>query len=93
VAELGAWLSRNTQDVDQAIGVMLERFFVDAYAIKNDFPIGLLNKQAGRLLEPPRAARDVRKGFVEPAPSSAFTNPTDLDKVFGPEPAAGGARR
>lgn len=29
--------------------------------------------------------RDVRKGFVEPAPASAFTNPTNLDDVFGPE--------
>jgi hypothetical protein len=29
--------------------------------------------------------RDVTKGFVEPAPASAFTNPTNLDDVFGPE--------
>lgn len=47
-----------------------------------------VEKHIERVTNAPR--RDVRRGFVDPAPASAFTNPTDLDRIFGPEtPAAG----
>lgn len=96
VPAVGLWLAKNVkfEELDGAIGRILDRFFADAYVVKRDYPVGLLEKQVSALLDPPKALRDVRKGFCEPSPASAFKNPTDLDKVFGPEtPAAGGARR
>lgn len=92
--DLGGWLARNSKDLDADIARMLEAFFADSYVQKLDYPVGLLFKQVAKFFSPPAAVRDVRTGFAAPAPASAFTNPTDLSKIFRPRPAkpAGDAR-
>jgi hypothetical protein len=89
---IGAWLDDGVRDgpeFDAKLRRLLDGFFADEWARNATYPIGDLAERTVRYFAPPKPVRDVRKGFVDPAPASAFTNPTDLDSLFGPEqPAA-----
>lgn len=84
VGVIAAWLG-SREDRLAALDSMLTAFFADAWCTEHGYPIGALASDPAKYLAPPTVRRDVRKGFVDPAPASAFTNPTNLDDVFGPE--------
>lgn len=92
--QIASWLDANGGDDPRAVlDRLVAGFFASARAELRGFPIGFLaNDPTEYLIAPPTAPRDVRKGFVAPAPASAFTNPTNLDDVFGPERPRQGAK-
>lgn len=93
---IASWLEplgQSGAEYERLLERMLRNFFGDPYAEKARFSVGLLASQAETWLNPPKPPRDVRSGFVDPAPPSAFKNPTNLDTIFGPEQPAAGSKR
>lgn len=89
-ATIGAWLDEKNGDHEKLLSRMLDGFFADAWALEHGFPLGALAGDPSRYFSPPKARRDARSGYLAPAPASAFTSPTNLDDIFGPETSAGG---
>ena len=89
-ATLGAWLDQKNGDHEKLTVRLLDGFFRDPWAASKGFPLGALANDPVRYFAPPRAPRDVRSGYLAPAPPDAFSNPTNLDDIFGPEASAAG---
>lgn len=86
---IAAWLDKNHgQDPRAALKRLLAGFFGSARAAERSFPLAFLASNPQEYFAPPKQARDVRKGFVAPAPPSAFkaTDPVEAFKRMGLPP-------
>jgi hypothetical protein len=82
---IAKWLDAKDGDVSRMLDTLLDGFFADPWIRAKGFPVGALANDPAKYFAPPKAVRDVTRGFADPSPASAFTNPTDLDSIFGPE--------